>query len=367
MLCGLLTPSDGHAEVFGLSVVKDAEAIRRRLGYMPQKFSLWDDLTVDENLQFIGRMYGLGADLKARIAAQLETYWLNELREQRAGSMSGGQRQRLALAAATLHSPELLLLDEPTSAVDPQSRRDFWERLFELAEAGATILVSTHYMDEAERCHGLAILAEGRIVAEGTPRDLMDGVDADVFEVEGAESTGRRERVARAAVGARRHAARRAAARARRSRHHRCDGQAATGAAQARHRRARSRPRMPASRTCSWSRRGPGTDREGGGGMKRERPPGRFRAAWLRLTAVATKEVRQLARDRPTFGMIVGVPLMQITLFGYAINFDVRHLATVVQDQANTSMSREFIAELEATQVLRVARTHELQQPRSTR
>jgi ABC-2 type transport system ATP-binding protein len=189
MLCGLLTPSDGHAEVFGMSVVKDAEAIRRRLGYMPQKFSLWDDLTVEENLQFIGRMYGLGAQLKSRIAAQLDTYWLKDLRAQRAGSMSGGQRQRLALAAATLHSPELLLLDEPTSAVDPQSRRDFWERLFELAENGATILVSTHYMDEAERCHGLAILADGRIVTEGSPRDLMDGVDADVLEVEGAEST----------------------------------------------------------------------------------------------------------------------------------------------------------------------------------
>ncbi len=189
MLCGLLTPSDGHAEVFGLSVVKDSEAIRRRLGYMPQRFSLWDDLTVEENLQFIGRLYGLGANLKPRIEAQLNTYWLRELRTQRAGSMSGGQRQRLALAAATLHSPELLLLDEPTSAVDPQSRRDFWERLFELAEAGATILVSTHYMDEAERCHGLAILAEGRIVAEGTPRDLMQGVQADVLEVEGAEST----------------------------------------------------------------------------------------------------------------------------------------------------------------------------------
>ena len=189
MLCGLLTPSDGHAEVFGLSVVKDAEAIRRRLGYMPQRFSLWDDLTVGENLQFIGRMYGLGDQLRQRLEAQLDTYWLKDLRAQRAGSMSGGQRQRLALAAATLHAPELLLLDEPTSAVDPQSRRDFWERLFELAEAGATILVSTHYMDEAERCHGLAILAEGRIVAEGTPRDLMQGVNADVLEVEGAEST----------------------------------------------------------------------------------------------------------------------------------------------------------------------------------
>src|SRR3954463_13418457 len=190
MLCGMLLPSDGHAEVFGLSVVKDAEAIRRRLGYMPQKFSLWEDLTTDENLRFIADLYGLEGDVEARIAQARATYDLEKLRKQRAGTLSGGQKQRLAPAAATLHSPELLLLDEPTSAVDPQSRRDFWERLFALAEAGATILVSTHYMDEAERCHGLAILAEGRIVIEGTPRDLMDAVDADVFEVEGAESTG---------------------------------------------------------------------------------------------------------------------------------------------------------------------------------
>jgi ABC-2 type transport system ATP-binding protein len=189
MLCGMLLPSDGHAEVFGLSVVKDAEAIRRRLGYMPQKFSLWEDLTTDENLRFIADLYGLEGDVDARIAHARATYNLEKLRKQRAGTMSGGQKQRLALAAATLHAPELLLLDEPTSAVDPQSRRDFWEKLFALAEAGATVLVSTHYMDEAERCHGLAILAEGRVVAEGTPRDLMNGVGADVFEIEGADGS----------------------------------------------------------------------------------------------------------------------------------------------------------------------------------
>jgi ABC-2 type transport system ATP-binding protein len=189
MLCGMLLPSEGHAEVFGLSIVDDAEAIRRRLGYMPQKFSLWEDLTTDENLQFVAELHGLPGDVGARIAKQRQTYDLDGLRRQRAGTMSGGQKQRLALAAATLHSPELLLLDEPTSAVDPQSRRDFWERLFQLAGAGATILVSTHYMDEAERCHGLAILAEGRLVAEGTPRDLMAGVDADVFEIEGADGS----------------------------------------------------------------------------------------------------------------------------------------------------------------------------------
>jgi ABC-2 type transport system ATP-binding protein len=122
----------------------------------------------------------------ARIARQRATYNLDGLRKQRAGTLSGGQKQRLALAAATLHEPELLLLDEPTSAVDPQSRRDFWDRLFQLADSGATILVSTHYMDEAERCHGLAILAEGRLVAEGSPRDLMAGIGADIFEIEGA-------------------------------------------------------------------------------------------------------------------------------------------------------------------------------------
>jgi len=189
MLCGMLLPTDGSAEVFGLSVVNEAEAIRRRLGYMPQKFSLWEDLTVDENLQFIADLYGLTGDVAGRISRQRDTYNLQALRKQRAGTMSGGQKQRLALACATLHSPELLLLDEPTSAVDPQSRRDFWDRLFKLADEGATILVSTHYMDEAERCHGLAILAEGRLVAEGTPRNLMASVDADVFEIEGADGS----------------------------------------------------------------------------------------------------------------------------------------------------------------------------------
>jgi ABC-2 type transport system ATP-binding protein len=185
----MLLPSEGSAEVFGLSVVQEAEAIRRRLGYMPQKFSLWDDLTTDENLQFMADLYGLTGDVSKRIAAQRATYDLEDLRRQRAGTMSGGQKQRLALAAATLHAPELLLLDEPTSAVDPQNRRDFWDRLFQLADAGATVLVSTHYMDEAERCHGLAILAEGRLVAEGSPRDLMAGVDAEVVEIEGADGS----------------------------------------------------------------------------------------------------------------------------------------------------------------------------------
>jgi ABC-2 type transport system ATP-binding protein len=176
--------------VLGHEVPKDSEALRTKIGYMTQKFSLWDDLTVLENLRFMAQAFTLEKHRsKQRIDAVMEEFHLRELSGRLAGAMSGGQRQRLALAAATLHEPEMLFLDEPTSAVDPQSRRDFWERLFALAEAGATILVSTHYMDEAERCHGLAILAEGRVVAEGTPRDLMNGVGADVFEIEGADGS----------------------------------------------------------------------------------------------------------------------------------------------------------------------------------
>ena len=185
MLCGLLEPSAGSAEVLGHRMPQDAEALRRKLGYMTQNFSLYADLTVQENLEFMAEIFTLPRALReARIAAAMERYFLTDLAARRAGSMSGGQRQRLALAAATLHAPELLFLDEPTSAVDPQSRRDFWDRLFELAAAGTTILVSTHLMDEAERCHGLAIISRGKLVAEGTPQALMQGIDALILEIE---------------------------------------------------------------------------------------------------------------------------------------------------------------------------------------
>ena len=183
MLCGLLKPSGGSAHVFGMELPRDAERIRPRIGYMTQKFSLYEDLTVRENLEFMGRIYSMRRRRRRqRIESNLARYGLDD--RQRAGTLSGGQKQRLALAAVTLHEPELLLLDEPTSAVDPQSRRDFWDGLFELAEGGTTILVSTHFMDEAERCHRLAILAEGRLVAEGVPRELSNNIDAVVLEVE---------------------------------------------------------------------------------------------------------------------------------------------------------------------------------------
>jgi ABC-2 type transport system ATP-binding protein len=193
MLCGLLEPSAGTVDVLGFRMPQDAERLRSKLGYMTQRFSLWDDLTVHENLEFMAQVFGLSAtERRQRIAARAEEYDLVQILAQRAGTLSGGQRQRLALAAATLHEPELLLLDEPTSAVDPQSRRDFWESLFALVNRGITILVSTHYMDEAERCHRLAILAEGRLVAEGVPQDLMRDIPAAVIEVEAADTAAAR-------------------------------------------------------------------------------------------------------------------------------------------------------------------------------
>jgi len=186
MLCGLLLPTSGRVTVLGHQVPEEAEAVRRRIGYMTQRFSLYDDLSVRENLAFVAQVQGLSRPARqAAMGEALELYDLAELSDRRAGAMSGGQRQRLALAAATLHGPELLLLDEPTSAVDPQSRRDFWDRLFDLAAGGTTILVSTHYMDEAERCHGLAILDRGRLAAHGAPEDLTAGLDGRVLEVTG--------------------------------------------------------------------------------------------------------------------------------------------------------------------------------------
>lgn len=184
MLCGLLTPTSGSATVLGLDTRKDAEALKQKIGYMTQKFSLFEDLTVKENLEFVSTIYTLGSHArKARVNELLSEFDLADRSKQYAGTLSGGQKQRLALAAATLHRPSILFLDEPTSAVDPQNRRDFWETLFELANQGATILVSTHYMDEAARCHNLAILDQGVKVADGSPRQLGEQISSQVIEV----------------------------------------------------------------------------------------------------------------------------------------------------------------------------------------
>jgi ABC-2 type transport system ATP-binding protein len=193
MLCGLIQPTSGTIRVLGLDIPRQAEALRMQIGYMTQRFSLWEDLSARENLDFMASIYTLEpARAAQRISRAIEEYRLAEFLQRPAGTLSGGQKQRLALAATTLHEPSLLLLDEPTSAVDPQSRRDFWESLFALTATGTTILVSTHYMDEAERCHALAILDRGRIVANGPPQQLMAELPLQVIEIEAEDITAAR-------------------------------------------------------------------------------------------------------------------------------------------------------------------------------
>jgi ABC-2 type transport system ATP-binding protein len=184
MLCGLLTPSAGAAMVLGMDSVRQSERLKQEIGYMTQRFALFEDLTVRENLQFISAVYALPrARRRSRVNQLLQEFNLMNQTGQRVGTLSGGQKQRLALAAATLHEPKILFLDEPTSAVDPQNRRDFWEKLFEMAQQGTTILVSTHYMDEAARCHRLAILDLGIKVADGSPKELGENIAYNVIEV----------------------------------------------------------------------------------------------------------------------------------------------------------------------------------------
>jgi ABC-2 type transport system ATP-binding protein len=191
MLCGLLTPTRGEIRVLGHDIPREAEALRRKVGYMTQNFSLFGDLSVSENLRFMADIYTMPRSLRqTRIPVAVERHGLGHLLQQRAATLSGGQKQRLALAAATLHQPELLFLDEPTSAVDPENRRAFWETLFDLVAEDTTILVSTHFMDEAERCHSIAILDLGVLVASGSPVELADEIDAAVLLVEAPQPRG---------------------------------------------------------------------------------------------------------------------------------------------------------------------------------
>jgi ABC-2 type transport system ATP-binding protein len=173
MLCGLLTPDSGEGVVLGYDFRAQAREIKLRTGYMTQKFSLYDDLTIAENLKFIARVHGL-EDRDRRVDASLDRLGLQNRRAQLAGKLSGGWKQRLALAAAILHEPKLLLLDEPTAGVDPKARREFWDEIHGLATEGLTVLVSTHYMDEAERCHDIAYIVYGRLIARGTAEELIE-------------------------------------------------------------------------------------------------------------------------------------------------------------------------------------------------
>jgi len=172
MLCGLLVPDSGHGTCLGYDVILETTEIKRHIGYMTQKFGLYEDLTIQENLQFTARVFGLDRR-NGRVNEALERLGLGHHRNQLAGSLSGGWKQRLALAACLLHEPQLLLLDEPTAGVDPKARRDFWDQIHAMAAQGITVLVSTHYMDEAERCHEIVYIADGRLLTHGPIKQVI--------------------------------------------------------------------------------------------------------------------------------------------------------------------------------------------------
>ncbi len=185
MICGLLRPTEGAGTCLGFDIQKEASEIKARTGYMTQKFSFWQDMTIRENMEFVGRLYQL-PNLKAVVDKTLEGLGLHHRQNQLAGALSGGWKQRMALAALTMHEPSLLLLDEPTAGVDPQARRDFWDEIHRLTtEKGVTALVSTHYMDEAERCDKIVYLANGRKVTEGTVQEIIKGSGLITFRAEG--------------------------------------------------------------------------------------------------------------------------------------------------------------------------------------
>lgn len=183
MLCGLVLPTSGTARVAGFDVATQAEQVRKRIGYMSQRYGLYDELTVGENLRFYASVYGLvGREREERLAAHSARLGLTERLSQRAGTLSGGWKQRLALACATAHHPDLVFLDEPTAGVDPAARRTFWQTIYDLAQDGTTILVTTHYMDEAERCQRLAFLSRGALIGLGTPREITEQFGAKTVE-----------------------------------------------------------------------------------------------------------------------------------------------------------------------------------------
>ncbi len=188
MICGLLTPDAGSGTCLGYDIIRERDAIKRRAGYMTQKFGLYEDLTIRENLEFVATIYGLD-HVARRVDQSLERLGLASRQKQLTGSLSGGWKQRLALAACVLHEPKLLLLDEPTAGVDPKARRTFWDEIHALAATGITVLVSTHYMDEAERCHEIAYIAYGKLMARGTADSIIhdSGLKAVIAEGPGAD------------------------------------------------------------------------------------------------------------------------------------------------------------------------------------
>ena len=350
MLCGLLTPDEGSGTCLGYDIRTEAAKIKNRVGYMTQRFSLYDDLSVRENLEFVARIYGISRP-RAAAKAMIARLGLAGREEQVAGKLSGGWKQRLALGACTLPNPSLLLLDEPTAGVDPKARRDFWSEIHELAAGGLTVLVSTHYMDEAERCHQIAYISFGEVLTRGTVDEVIANSHLTTFTVnstqgenllrlageltgESGNRNGRAVRDQPACFGPR----------------CRCSRG-----------RDRSLPRATGARlgACFTLARGR-VHRSHGSGK------GQFQMSiasaigadgfWRRVFAMLLKELLQLRRDRITLATMISIPLLQLVLFGYAINTTPRYLPTAVLLQELSDVGRSILAALQNTKFFKVTR-----------
>ena len=349
MLCGLLTPDQGNGTCLGYDIRTETLKIKVNVGYMTQRFSLYEDLSVRENLEFIARIYGLPRPANAA-AEMIVRLGLRGREEQVAGKLSGGWKQRLALGACTLPNPKLLLLDEPTAGVDPKARRDFWDEIHKLAAEGLTVLVSTHYMDEAERCHEIAYIAFGEVLTRGTVKEVVANSSLTTFTVSAANgeqtSTLAGELKDRPGI----------------------DMVTAFGTSL--HVSGRDRGALEAAiapyrqrKELEWQRAAPSLEdvfidlRQGQLPMSASTRALSFIAAidfWRRAGAMMRKEFLQLRRDRITFATMITIPLIQLILFGYAINTTPRDLPTAVLLQESSDVGRSILAAIQNTKFFRV-------------
>ena len=327
MLCGLLVPDGGAGQCIGYDIIREPHEIRREVGYMTQRFSLYDDLTVFENLDFVARVFEM-KNRRAAVAAIIERMGFEDRRNQLAGQLSGGWKQRLALAACVLHEPRLLLLDEPTAGVDVKARREFWDLIHDMAADGLTTLVSTHYMDEAERCGRIVYLAQGRIVVQGGAVAVVGGSGLVTFEATG-DDLDAAARALRADAGRRSGGGVRALA---------ARGGHGPRGAERRDPDGRRRARMARSRAAARGRIHPHAEPRGGGAVTQ------FSLA--RLVALLRKESIQVMRDAMTLRIIIAIPIMQLFLFGYAINSDPKHLPTGLLSIDDSKYTRTIAAAL---------------------